>query len=262
MTQPPQAIPLRAGPLRAMMAELAVHGDRTLVLTLCLSLFGHAVVLGAQLMMPGRGGWSQSMKPLKLVYAPETTEERSAWAKELGRIRVRTQELPGLPHLAAHAPMAEGYHVGPLGPEVPDVPSQVSVSEGAGSGWSSLPAGSVGVWRAAVDLTNLTETFQGNPVLYSYFSAIRERIQRTANGHNWFSGAAEKSGVVYVGFVVTRAGAIQSASVIGARSVGSNQLQAVALQIVQASGPFLPFPPSFQESAKAIMVPLEFGSDS
>ena len=39
-----------------------------------------------------------------------------------------------------------------------------------------------------VDLTNLVDAARGDPVLLSYFSAIREQIQRTANAQAWVTG--------------------------------------------------------------------------
>ena len=110
-------------------------------------------------------------------------------------------------------------------------------------------------------MTNITLAAQGNPVLLSYFGAIREQIQRIANEGTWVSGVGQPGGgVVYIGFVIGRTGAIQSASVIVDRSVPLPPLQAAALRIVQLSGPFPPFPPSIAsaEDAIALTIPIEF----
>ena len=108
-----------------------------------------------------------------------------------------------------------------------------------------------------VDLTNLTEASGGDPVLLTYFSAIREQIQRAANRRTWFTGE-EKEGLVYVSFVLTAAGAAQRAAVLIDRSVASPTLQDTALRILEDAAPFPPFPPSMREPSKTIVVPLEF----
>ena len=108
-----------------------------------------------------------------------------------------------------------------------------------------------------VDLTNLTEASGGDPVLLTYFSAIREQIQRSANRRTWLTGE-EKEGLVYVSFVLTAGGSAQKAAVLVDRSVASSTLQDTALRILQDAAPFPPFPPSMGEPSKTIVVPLEF----
>jgi len=108
-----------------------------------------------------------------------------------------------------------------------------------------------------VDLTNLTEASGGDPVLLTYFSAIREQIQRAANRQTWLTGE-EKEGLVYVSFVLTAGGAAQRAAVLTDRSVASPTLQDTALRILKDAAPFPPFPPSMGEPSKTIVVPLEF----
>lgn len=110
---------------------------------------------------------------------------------------------------------------------------------------------------SVVDLTNLLDAAQGDPVLLSYFSAIRERIQETANLHGWLAGQT-REGLVYVSFVLASSGIVENAHVAADRSAPFPELQDVALRILEASGPFPPFPPSFAEERKTIVVPLEF----
>lgn len=108
-----------------------------------------------------------------------------------------------------------------------------------------------------VDLTNLTEASGGDPVLLTYFSTIREQIQRAANRRVWLTGE-EKEGLVYVSFILTASGSAQRAAVLTERSVASPTLRDTALRILQDATPFPPFPPSMGEPSKTIVVPLEF----
>ena len=108
-----------------------------------------------------------------------------------------------------------------------------------------------------VDLTNLTEASGGDPVLLTYFSTVREQIQRAANRRTWLTGE-EKEGMVYISFVLTASGSAQKAAVLVGRSVGSSTLQNTALRILEDAAPFPPFPPSMEGPSKTIVVPLEF----
>ena len=130
-------------------------------------------------------------------------------------------------------------------------------SDRARAAWSSDDRNS---WATAVDLTNLAEAAQGNPVLLSYFGTVREKIQRTDYTQTWFPKGEVAGGIVYIGFELNRAGAIQSATIVPGRSTASSTLCDIALRIVKASNPFLPFPPSLHDSSKTIVVPLEFVS--
>lgn len=232
--------------------------DRLFVTALVLSLVGHAVVLGAELIMPGWGGWSQAIKPLKLVYEPATTQEPAQLYNELKHRREGFSAPPGPSSAPAVGTPGEGYQPAPMVVDVATLTASVHVGEIIGAGGASLAAGRSGAWQAAIDLTNLAAAAQGDPVLYTYFGALREQIQQTANAQGWLPEEAANPGTVYVGFVVTRTGAIASAGVVLERSVDSPLLQQVALRIVKASSPFVAFPPSFKESSMAIVVPLEF----
>jgi len=226
------------------------------------SLIGHALVVGALVITSGWGMWSHALTPVKLVYEDESDSTQTPWTNEVTRIQVGLREA-SVPNAALpQSAVVAGYHPGPIGPNVSLLVASSEAGDGfGGHGMSSVVSDST-TWGSAIDLTNLTQTFQGNPVLYAYFSAIRERIQRTANDQSWLPMEAAASGTVYVGFVLNRMGTMEVASVISDRSVESPLLQEVALRIVKASGPFLPFPPSFPESSKAIVVPIEFSSES
>ena len=112
-----------------------------------------------------------------------------------------------------------------------------------------------------VDLTNLVDAARGDPVLLSYFSAIREQIQRTANAQAWVTGESGE-GLVYVSFILTAGGQLQGTSIVPERSRGEPALWDAALRILKTSAPFPPFPPSVAEPSKTIIVPLEFLVDS
>lgn len=108
-----------------------------------------------------------------------------------------------------------------------------------------------------IDLTNLTEASGGDPVLLTYFSTIREQIQRSANRRAWVTGE-EKEGLVYLSFVLSANGSAQKITVLADRSVSSSTLRATALGILEDAAPFPPFPPSLPDASKTIVIPLEF----
>ena len=112
-----------------------------------------------------------------------------------------------------------------------------------------------------VDLTNLVDAARGDAVLLSYFSAIREQIQRSANDQAWLAGETDQ-GLVYVSFLLTASGGLQDVAIVGERSARARPLWDAALRIIRSSAPFPPFPPSMADSSKTIIVPLEFLVDS
>ena len=232
--------------------------DRLFLTALILSLAGHAVVLGAELMMPGWGGWIQAVKPLKLVYEPVTAQEQAQLNSERGRRQEGLNALPGPSSAPSLGTPGDGYQPAPMVVDVSTLIASIHVGDVIGTGGASVSADRPGAWQAAIDLTNLAAAAQGDPVLYTYFSALREQIQETANAPGWLPDGVVDPGTVYIGFVVTQAGAIASAGVVSERSVNSPLLQRVALRIVKASSPFVAFPPSFKKSSMAIVVPLEF----
>ena len=235
--------------------------DRLFHAALVLSLLGHTAVLGAQLIVPGWKYHPRPLKPPKLVYEPDTPQEQSQWSREFSRVRAPLGEAPG-PSAPPSADPLIGYEPEGLGSQA--LEAAMTVRVGTASGESTPFAGPEGdgAWASAVDLTNLATASQGDPILYTYFRALREQIQHTANAQAWVPAEADASGVVYVGFVIGRTGAIQSAAILSERSADSPTLQGAALDIVKAAAPFLPFPPSFQEAAKAVVVPIEFSVGS
>ena len=111
-----------------------------------------------------------------------------------------------------------------------------------------------------IDLTDLVDASSGDPDLLSYFGAIRERIQRTANQQQ-FALEEEQGGLIYVSFTLLSSGAIQDVSIVSERSAPGRTLREISVRIVRSSGPFPPFPPSMPEERKTIVVPLEFVSE-
>lgn len=258
-SRPASTPPIRPAPGPAAPAS---PFDQLLLLTVGVSMVGHILAVGAFLITSKWGLWTHALTtPVKLVYEQESSPDQAPWTQEVARIQVGLREPPAPSAVLPQHSGADGYHPGPLGPDMSHLAAH-EAGEGFGVEWVPSAASDSGEWGSAVDLTNLTQAFQGNPVLYGYFSAIRERIQGTANDQPWMPSSAASSGVVYVGFVLNRTGELESASVISDRSDESPLLQEVALRIVKASGPFLPFPPSFPESSKAIVVPIEFSSGS
>ena len=239
--------------------------EKILVAALGLSLAIHIIGLSVQLILYKFGPKSSS-RQAKLIYHKEQVPAASEWApqrqavpaatqvRELARSMTATLPGPG----AGRVSVGSKDRAAALGAPNPDRASS------ANAGWGSAPGGAAGagrdVWASAVDLTDLAAAAQGNPVLFSYFGAIREQIQQTADGRAWLPEQEVSAGVVYVGFVIGRSGALQSAAVVPERTTASPTLCRVALQIVQASSPFLPLPPSFTESSKAVVVPIEFAA--
>ena len=112
-----------------------------------------------------------------------------------------------------------------------------------------------------IDLTDLVDASRGDPVLLSYFGAIRERIQSAANQQQ-FALEGEQGGLIYVSFVLLSSGVIQDVSIVSERSVPARRLREISARIVRSAGPFPPFPPSMPEERKTIVVPLEFLPES
>ena len=173
----------------------------------------------------------------------------SAGAAPVPQIRIAERSALGLPGAepGVGIPGAGGFEFGDR------------LGQGGGGGGADGQGGGSGQTRSpVVDLTNLAEAAQGNPVLLSYFSVIREQIQQTANKRTWMTGQERAEGIVYLSFVLSPKGHIQSAAVVPERSVSSSALQGVALNIIKSAGPFPPFPPSMDEPSKTVVVPLEF----
>ena len=231
--------------------------DRTFATAFGISLACHAVFLGYQFVELGRHP-AQPARVLDVVYEQAAEQKLRRLQTQLADMKERAAGLPDIKAPESRIRIPD-RSVG-MGSS-----SMMSGASGTGQGITARAMGELsgdlsdaGTSRApVVDLTNLVDAAQGNPVLLSYFGAIREQIQRTANRNAWLSGEA-KGGLVYVSFVLSANGQVQSASVVSNRSAQAPQLQEVALRIIKASSPFPPFPPSIGEPAKTIVVPLEF----
>ena len=246
-----------------MIAQSSPSVDRRFLIMLSVSLLIHAIVVATSL-ISGRIFW-KSHPPLELIYESKRSAPTVKPLKQPASYPTEPEAEQRSERLARAARGMIGNAAGTLGagPDMSGFMTRIHVGMGAPSeGWAStggLPAGR-DAWAGAVDLTNLTVAARGNPVLYSYFGAIRERIQQTADERVWLPEKLSASGTIYVGFVVNQAGVLISAEIVKDRSSQSAALQDAAVRIVKAANPFLPFPPSVRESSKILVVPLEFVS--
>ncbi len=245
-----------------MQLDMARRDD-LLAKMLIVSLLGHVLFLGTQSLLAARQGAPEIRRPLKLVQESQAlrqTPREDTAIHDL--VQARLAQLPSPSPEAVAGGMADGRRAGKL-------PPSGLINLGA---WGDLVGGRAmsagayqGLWEGAIDLTNITLAAQGNPVLLSYFGAIRAQIQQTANQGLWVAQSTRTGGVVYVGVVIAHTGAIQSLSVITDRSSSASDLQTAALDIVQSSGPFPPLPPSTAATSNVMVVtvPIEFviGSD-
>lgn len=216
--------------------------DRVFLLAFGLSLGIHLVLLLGQLAFwrrratPSRSGW------LEVVYQDVVTgrEALQALLAQQARTTRGHGGLPSAPGVGERAQV-----------RIPERSFAPSLQPGA------MPASP----STVVDLANVVEAVRDHPVLFSYFGAIREQIQRNANRQAWlpdYPFHEGPQGVVYVSFVLSADGTVRGASIVPERSVSSPTLQAAARQIVESAGPFPPFPPSLKDPSKTILIPLEF----
>ncbi len=257
----PQNAPSNTTQASANRLNLAEWVDRLFVPMLLVSLTLHLTVFAIERILPGWGAWAQALKPIQLIYEPEETADQSQSGNQQKRTPAEPEDVPK--PASQPLPEEEESGVDSHRPKMisADVDDLITSSVDSGMVASSLPvatAVSDTTWASAVDLTNLASAAQGDALLYTFYSAIREQIQRIANGRPWLPEGATLSGTVYVGFIVDRGGTIQSTAVVTDRSVNATALQRAALDIVQASAPLPAFPPSFKEASKAIVVPIEF----
>lgn len=214
-------------------------GDRLLLISFGVSLGVHLFLLVSQAASLHWLSAPRSHPPLEVVYEHELAQQQLRHLQEQLARSARERSTPptSAADLATHPQI--------LIPDRPSLISRHSLS-------ALMPRdGSV------VDLTNLIEAARGDPIRLSYFSAIREQIQATANRRVWLTGAAD-SGLVYVSFLLTSSGVVKGVEVVSDRSASSHTLREVALQIVTHAAPFPPFPPSMVESSKTVVVPLDF----
>ena len=213
--------------------------ERSFWMGFSVSLLCHLALLGWQGL---RGAWSQPVTPapdriLDLIYDYQLADQ------DLRRLQRQLQQVK------EQAPVGSNSDA-PLSTSQIRIPQRRAVTLTP----EDLPSPSRG---AVVDLTNIEEAAQGNPVLLSYFSAIREQIQRAAAQRDWL-GPGSTKGLVYVSFVLSADGQIHGLNVISERSVASPILRDIAVRIVHSAGRFPPFPPSMAQSSTTVVVPLEF----
>ena len=233
--------------------------DRSFTIAMTVSLIGHALIIGAQgltlLRLPPAG----SARPTTVIYDMQPAARRApAPIEPSSRL---------LDH-ATHVGRLGGAQTGASAGEERRLTEAFqqrfsnalqSAMESSGRGGASAPAASgSGAWAGAIDLTNLESAAHGNPVRLSYFGAVRQQIQRAANRGGWLAQTSTGEGTVYVGVVLDRSGQIRSSAVLPDRTKGDAQLQEAALTIIQSSGPFPSFPPSFSESSLSLIIPIEF----
>lgn len=212
--------------------------DRAFVIAFSVSLGIHGALLLMQLIPMNRRSPSTSRPAVEVIY------EAGVARRELRRVQ---EALPPAPGERPGASPGAGLPGSPS-IRIPERPP-LTMDGTASAFIPSTPA--------VVDLTNLPEASHGNPVLLSYFSAIREQIQQAANHQPWLA-AEPAQGLVYVSFLLVSSGLVKSVAVVPDRSIPSSTLRDTALRIVKSAGPFPPFPPSMAEPQKTIVVPLEF----
>lgn len=241
-----------------------MNSERSFTIALALSAVAHSAVLGVQLIRLHRLPSVEKKPPLEIIYEKEAVQEidrlKQQFAELANTMPAPMARLPGVETPAAQIRIPDRPLGGLPGAGLVGgggLSSGSGVPEGFSGTAGASPGGSQAALSAVIDLTNLAEAAQGNPVLLSYFSAIREQIQRAANRNTWLAGQGVE-GLVYVSFVMSKNGEVQSVSLVPDRSAPSKHLQDIALQIVKAAGPFPAFPPSIPDPAKTIVVPLEF----
>ena len=217
-------------------------GDRPLLVSLGISTGLHLMMLIGRL-APFPHEARATSAPLEVVYeTPRISQPLRTVQEQLSR----TQREAGILS-SAGGPGGFGQHADVRIPERPLMVTNRPLLESVpGSGSSPI-----------IDLNDLTRSVSGNPVLFQYFSVIREQIERSASGRSWVIEQGQQ-GIVCVAFVLTAEGALQNVHVVGDRSIPSDALWAVALRIVGAAAPFPPFPPSIKETSKTVVIPLEF----
>lgn len=212
--------------------------DRALVICFSVSLGVHLVLLLGQVLTLSWLKLQSPRPPIQVVYEYQVAEQELRQLQEQLSKAARQRE----------GSIAPANLTEPLQIRIPDRPSLA-----ADHSLAEISPGPSPV----IDLTSLVDAARGDPVLLSYFSAIREQIQLTANRRTWLVGEAGK-GLIYVSFTLTSTGSVRSIDIVTERSEASATLQDVALRIVKSAAPFPPFPPSMTDPSKTIVVPLEF----
>lgn len=210
--------------------------DRPLAIAFSISLAFHALLLGIRLVHLRHQQREQDRKAMEVVYEYRAAEQELLHLqRQLATLEGGQGSLPGVANPAPQVRIPDRAVM-----NLPPALSEAGMNR-----------------SAVVDLTNLVEAAQGDPVLLSYFSAIREQIQRIANRQTWQTGERAE-GLVYVSFVLAATGQVSSVSIAADRSTTSRFLQDIALKIIKNSSPFPSFPPSLTEPSRTVVVPLEF----
>lgn len=214
--------------------------DRAFVIAFSCSLAAHLLLLGANFVHPS---WKRHERMRRALM--QVVYEHQAAEREVERLRRQIEQAK---QSAAAAPR----------PSQPGGAARIRIADRP----AVMPEGMTSAEMVAargnlIDLTNLVEAVQGDPVLLSYFGAVREQIQREASENQWSLEVPEQ-GVVYISFLLSPKGAIDRVEVVSGRSALSRILQDAALKIVSASAPFPAFPPSMGTASKTVIVPLEF----
>lgn len=239
--------------------------DRLLTATIAVSLVGHALASILPL-APMPAPRVERARRLKLVSKePAQFPKRRSATSELkdtaqARLSTPPPALPaGFEPSGAVPPSAGGgIVVRPIvGWDATQAAGSRGAAAGAASSWASNPPRLSG---GAIDLTNIQEAAGGNPVLLSYFGAVREQIQRVADIGAWPASIGSEAGVIYISFVIQPRGSLREAGVVAERSSSSRLLQDAALKLVTQAAPFPPIPPSYLQAAPemTILVPIEF----
>ena len=111
---------------------------------------------------------------------------------------------------------------------------------------------------AFVDLSNLTEDLGREPAYLEYFRLIRERIRYYAQQD---ARQVNRSGDVFVRFVLSSAGRLQSAELDAGRSVHDIALERFSLDSVRHAAPFPPFPPTFHQPQITFRIIIQYEAD-
>ncbi len=212
--------------------------DRAFIVSFSISVALHLLLLFGQLLPLNWLNAPTTRAPLDIVYEYHKAQQ-------------------GLRHLQAQLSRAarEGNGVpAPMGINerlMIQIPTRPLLAD------EHTPAGIASIRPSVINLANLVDAARGDPVLLSYFSAVREQIQQAANRRAWLT-AETQQGLIYVSFVLTSSGIVRGTEVLSDRSVPSQTLQEAALRIVNSAAPFPAFPPSMTEASKTVVVPLEF----
>mgnify|MGYP001576280835 CR=1 FL=1 len=214
--------------------------ERSFAISLAVSLGLHLVPL-----CPGALTWNAralpETPPLELIY-----EALMPQHEELRQVRAARVQA-GQDAAWSPAPLAMGDRLMQHIPEHSPLPTI----------FSATVLGSGNEHATVIDLTDVAKAAGGDPILLSYFSVLREQIERTAHQDAWGRGARE-GGLVHVAFLLTSRGAVDAVRVVPERSSASAALQAAAIRIVTSAAPFPPFPPTQDDTSVLVIVPLDF----